>query len=98
LELNLLINFNNELLMIAVGSERRTLDRRLNASGVNFQEALDETRCEYAQRLLECTQLKIANIDAIDGYADASRLMRGSVLRAGRRAAQNCAAHRPHKG
>ena len=30
---------------------RRTLDRRLHASGLQFQEALDETRCEYAQQI-----------------------------------------------
>ena len=39
-----------------LGMSRRTLDRRLDASGVKFQEALDETRCEYAQQLLAYTR------------------------------------------
>ena len=48
-----------------------------------FQEALDETRCEYAQQLLDCTQLKIADIATIVGYADPSILTRGFVRWAG---------------
>ncbi len=66
-----------------LGMSRRTLDRRLAASGVNFQDALDETRCEYAKQLLDCTRLQIANIATIVGYADPSILTRGFVRWAG---------------
>jgi AraC-like DNA-binding protein len=66
-----------------LGMSRRTLDRRLDASGMKFQEALDDTRCEYAQQLLDCTQLKIADIATIVGYADPSILTRGFVRWAG---------------
>jgi len=66
-----------------LGMTRRTLDRRLDASGVNFQEALDETRCEYAKQLLDCTRLQIAHIATIVGYADPSVLTRGFVRWAG---------------
>ena len=62
-----------------LGMSRRTLDRRLDASGLQFQVALDETRCEYAQQLLACTRLKIATIATIVGYADPSILTRGFV-------------------
>jgi AraC-like DNA-binding protein len=62
-----------------LGMSRRTLDRRLDASGLQFQEALDEARCEYAQQMLAYTRLEIANIATIVGYADPSVLTRGFV-------------------
>jgi AraC-like DNA-binding protein len=62
-----------------LGMSRRTLDRRLDVAGVNFQEALDEVRCEYAKQLLECTRLQISDIATIVGYADPSVLTRGFV-------------------
>jgi AraC-like DNA-binding protein len=62
-----------------LGMSRRTLHRRLEASGLQFQEALDETRCEYAQQLLAYTRLEIAHITTIVGYTDPSVLTRGFV-------------------
>jgi AraC-like DNA-binding protein len=58
---------------------RRTLDRHLDASGLQFQEALDEARCEYVQQMLAYTRLEIATIATIVGYADPSVLTRGFV-------------------
>jgi AraC-like DNA-binding protein len=62
-----------------LGMSRRTLHRRLEASGLQFQEALDETRCEYAQQLLAYTRLEIAHITTIVGYTDPSVFTRGFV-------------------
>jgi AraC-like DNA-binding protein len=62
-----------------LGLNRRTLDRRLRASGLPFQRALDETRCEYAQQLLAYTRLEIGKIAIIVGYTDPSILTRAFV-------------------
>jgi AraC-like DNA-binding protein len=56
---------------------RRTLQRRLEAEGLNFQRILDETRYEFATQLLSHTKLSIAEISLIVGYAEASVLTRG---------------------
>lgn len=55
---------------------RRTLNRRLKAKGTNFQQLLDEARCEIAQQLLEGTQMPITDISAAVGYADGSAFTR----------------------
>jgi AraC-like DNA-binding protein len=60
-----------------MGMNRRTLQRRLEAEGLNFQLILDETRFEFAMQLLAHTKLSIAEISLIVGYAEASVLTRG---------------------
>jgi AraC-like DNA-binding protein len=62
-----------------LGMGRRTLHRRLDDLGLQFQEALDETRCDYAQQLLAYTRLEIASIASMVGYTDPSVLTRGFV-------------------
>lgn len=60
-----------------LGIGRRTLQRRLDALGFSFQDALDEARCEFAKQLLLNTKLGIGEIGALVGYADPSVLTRG---------------------
>jgi AraC-like DNA-binding protein len=55
---------------------RRTLHRRLNAQGVNFQQILDETRFEFSQQLLTNTRLSISDIGLILRYADPAAFTR----------------------
>jgi AraC-like DNA-binding protein len=62
-----------------LGIGRRTLHRRLRSAGMQFQEVLNQTRCEYTQQLLAHTRLKIASIATIAGYTDQSVLTRGFV-------------------
>lgn len=54
----------------------RTLHRRLAALGTNFQELLDEVRCEMACRLLENTALPIAQLSLMLGYSEVSAFTR----------------------
>jgi AraC-like DNA-binding protein len=54
----------------------RTLNRRLDAWKLGFQEMLDEARCEFAQQLLANTRLGIGEIATIVGYADPAILTR----------------------
>ncbi len=61
---------------LRMGMTRWTLDRRLKASRLPFQQALDEARCELTQQLLANTRLEIAEIAAVAGYADPSVLTR----------------------
>jgi AraC-like DNA-binding protein len=60
-----------------MGMNRRTLQRRLEAEGTNFQLILDETRYEFAMQLLAHTKLSVAEISLIVGYSEASVLTRG---------------------
>jgi AraC-like DNA-binding protein len=60
-----------------IGIGRRTLQRRLDALGFGFQDALDEARCEFVKQLLANTKLGIGEIGSIVGYADPSVLTRG---------------------
>jgi AraC-like DNA-binding protein len=62
---------------------RRTLHRRLEAQGVNFQRILDETRFEFAQQLLTNTRLSISDIGVILRYSDPSIFTRGFFRWAG---------------
>ena len=55
-----------------LGLSRRTLHRRLEDQGVNFQQILDETRFEFARQLLSNTALGIAQIGTVLRYADPS--------------------------
>ena len=51
------------------GIHSRTLTRRLNASGTNFQQLLDETRFEISRQLLEESAMEVGRIAEILGYA-----------------------------
>ena len=55
---------------------RRTLSRRLNASGTSFQRLVDEGRFEIARQMLENTDGEIKQIAVILEYADASAFAR----------------------
>jgi len=59
-----------------LGLGGRTLQRRLNESGLGFQDVLDQTRCEYAKQMLANTRLGIAEIANIVGFKDHSILTR----------------------
>jgi AraC-like DNA-binding protein len=74
-----LVRGNVSAIMTAtqLGMNRRTMNRRLTASGLQFQKVLDETRCEYAQQLLANTRLEIGKIATIVGYTDPSVFTRG---------------------
>ena len=61
---------------LKLGIKRWKLDRELDACGMPFQKALDETRREYAQQLLANTRLPITDIATIVGYSDPSTLTR----------------------
>jgi AraC-like DNA-binding protein len=58
------------------GLSTRTLHRRLAVLGTNFQELLDEVRCETACRLLENTALPVAQVALMLGYSEVSAFTR----------------------
>jgi AraC-like DNA-binding protein len=60
-----------------MGLSRRTLHRRLEKHGLQFQDVLDETRHEFARQLLANTRLGIGEIGAIVGFEDRSVFSRG---------------------
>jgi AraC-like DNA-binding protein len=55
---------------------RRTLNRRLNDQGTNFQHIRDDIRFEAACHLLDNTQLPLTDIAASLGYSEASAFTR----------------------
>lgn len=55
-----------------LGVSRRTLRRRLGEVGTSFQHVLDETRFEFAKQFLANTQVNLAHIACVLGYADQS--------------------------
>jgi AraC-like DNA-binding protein len=55
---------------------RRTLNRRLKASGTTFQAVLDEVRFEVARELLDDHAIALDDIAAALGYAGVSPFMR----------------------
>ena len=52
-----------------LGMHSRTLNRRLNAFGVGFQQLLDETRFEIARQMLEYSASEVGEISEALGYA-----------------------------
>ena len=52
-----------------LGMHSRTLNRRLNAFGVGFQQLLDETRFEMARQMLEYSRNEVGEISEALGYA-----------------------------
>jgi AraC-like DNA-binding protein len=55
---------------------RRTLSRRLNEDGVSFKDLVEEQRYEIARQTLLDTDLLVADVAALLGYADASAFTR----------------------
>ena len=51
------------------GMHSRTLNRRLNAFGIGFQQLLDETRFEIARQMLEYSANEVGEISESLGYA-----------------------------
>jgi AraC-like DNA-binding protein len=77
---------------------RRTLSRRLNTFGINFQDLVDEGRFEIARQMLEDSAMRVSEIAASLEYADASAFTRAfrrwsgttpAVWRTGRRTASS---------
>jgi len=56
--------------------ERRTLVRRLHASGTGFREVVDEVRFEIARQLLEDSTMDMAQIASVLGYSNVSAFTR----------------------
>ncbi len=55
---------------LALAMHRRTLNRRLSAEGMTFQQALDRVRFAVAQELLQNSALPVSEIAYALGYAD----------------------------
>ena len=55
---------------------RRTLNRRLNEYGISFMDLVEEQCYEVARRTLQDTDLQVADVAALLGYADASAFTR----------------------
>jgi AraC-like DNA-binding protein len=55
---------------------RRTLHRRLSEYGISFMDLVEEEGYEVARRTLQDTNLQIADVAALLGYADASAFTR----------------------
>ena len=58
----------------------RTLQRRLAAAGLSYQELLDRTRREAAEKYLADSSLAIAEVSYLLGYSEPSALHRASSL------------------
>ena len=59
-----------------LGVSVRTLQRRLAADGVSYQEILDRSRCEIAERHLGDASLSIAEVSWLLGYSEPSAFHR----------------------
>ena len=51
------------------GMHSRTLNRRLNAFGIGFQQLVEETRFEIARQMLDYSKVEIGQISEALGYA-----------------------------
>ena len=60
----------------AMGLGRRTFNRRLEAFGTTFRDALEAVRFEAARQLLRDTDLAIGEISAALGYSESSPFVR----------------------
>ncbi len=54
----------------------RTLQRRLQAESVSYQQLLDDTRCELARQYLSDERRSLAEVADLLGFADQSNLFR----------------------
>ena len=55
---------------------KRSLQRRLSEEGTNFQELLNETRCEMSEHYLRDSKLSIPEISYLLGFRDTSSFFR----------------------
>ena len=69
-------SFSADEIASHIGISRRTLHRRLESVGQQYQQVLDEVRCGYTQQLLANTTLPVVEIAHLAGYADTSVLTR----------------------
>lgn len=60
----------------ALSVDRRTLARRLQRHGTRFRDVLDEARHANARRLLQTSELSIAEIAVTLGYSDSATFSR----------------------
>lgn len=67
----------------AVGSSKRTLNRRLAERGTSIRELVAEVRLQVAQKLLRDTDLTIADIAATTCYSDVAAFSRAFSARMG---------------
>jgi AraC-like DNA-binding protein len=56
--------------------DRRTLNRRLNAQGIGFQQIVDEVSLEIARQMLSDSAMDIVQVADLLGYANASAFTR----------------------
>jgi AraC-like DNA-binding protein len=59
-----------------LGTSVRTLQRRLAAAGASYQQVLDESRCEVAEKHLADASLSIAEVSWLIGYSEPSAFHR----------------------
>jgi AraC-like DNA-binding protein len=59
-----------------LGTSVRTLQRRLATTGISYQEVLDESRCQAAERHLADAALSIAEVAWLVGYSEPSAFHR----------------------
>jgi AraC-like DNA-binding protein len=60
----------------ALGTSTRSLQRRLSAAGVTYQELLDQTRREAANTYLRAAALSIGEVAYLLGYSEAAAFHR----------------------
>ena len=60
------------MIALELGLSVRSLQRKLSESGLNFQQILDQTRCELAQTYLRQPSLSLADIAFLLAYQDQS--------------------------
>ena len=75
---NLLLGGRGSIDQVAeiFGIHRRTLNRRMRARGLTFQELVEEVRYDIARQLLRETDLNIVSVAAVLDYADAAAFTR----------------------
>ncbi len=61
------------------GTSTRSLQRRLRARGMSFQQLLDQTRCTLAERYLKESRLNLPDIAGILGYTEQSSFSRAFI-------------------
>lgn len=83
----------------AFSVDRRTLARRLRSHGTSFREVLDDARHGSARRLLQTSELSIAEIAGSLGYSDTTTFSRAFRRWSGTspRACRRLAAFLPHE-
>jgi AraC-like DNA-binding protein len=67
---------NAERVAALFSMHHRTLNRRLNAYGIGYQELVDEARFEMARQMLNDSDLAVSEIAMVLQYADARSFIR----------------------